>query len=94
MLHEKTIASSLLAGKPKVKRHFFSLQKKMEVTKYHEKNPGMSLRAVAEKFVYGKTSVCGIIKKKDSLLPEFHQNSSGSRLITVSSRSSCILRCQ
>lgn len=50
------------------KRNYLTLEKKVEVIKTLEKNPGMKMRSLAKMFDCGKTQVAKVIKGKDSVL--------------------------
>ena len=43
--------------KPSHKRNYLSLEKKVEVIKYLQENPGTSIRALVEKFGCGRTQI-------------------------------------
>lgn len=73
---------------PSKRNCFESLEKKVEVIKYHEKNPSISIRALGDKFDCGKTQIAYILKNKASILLLFHQNAQGSRHITGKARAS------
>ena len=70
------------------KRNCLSLEKKVEVINYQQKNPTTSIWALGEKFQCGKTQIGYIQKNKASILSLLHQNASGSRHITGKSRTS------
>ena len=61
------------------KRNYLSLEKKVEVIKHSQKNPGISVRALGEIFGCGKTQIGHILKNKESLLSLYQANTSGSR---------------
>ena len=50
------------------KRNYLTLEKKVELIKHAQKNPGVSVRALGELFDCGKTQVGRILKSKGSLL--------------------------
>ena len=50
------------------KRNYLTLNKKVELIKYIQKNPGVNARAWGEMFDCGKTQVVKILKNKESLL--------------------------
>ena len=50
------------------KRNYLTLEKKVELIKHVQKNPGISVRALGELFGCGKTQVGRILKSKKSLL--------------------------
>ena len=52
------------------KRMYLSLEKKVEVIKHTEKNPGCSLRSLEAIFGCGKTQVGKILKNRESILAE------------------------
>lgn len=64
------------------KRDYLTLNKKVELIKYAQKNPGVSVRALGEMFDCGKTQVGKILKSKESLLAMYESNASGSRVHT------------
>ena len=64
------------------KRNYLTLNKKVELIKYAQKNPGVSVRALGEMFNCGKTQVGKILKSKESLLTMYESNASGSRVHT------------
>ena len=64
------------------KRNYLTLNKKVELIKYAQKNPGVSVRALGEMFNCGKTQVGKILKSKESLLTMYESNASGSRAHT------------
>ena len=70
------------------KRNYLSLEKKVEVIKHSQKNPGISVRALWEIFGCGKTQIGHILKNKESLLSLYQANTSGSRVHTSKSRTS------
>ena len=70
------------------KKNFLSLEKKVEVIKHSQKNPGTSVRALGEIFGCGKTQIGHILKNKESLLSLYQANTSGSRVHTSKSRTS------
>ena len=79
---------TLCAAKEPQKRNCLSLEKKVEVIKYQQKNPTISIRALGEQFNCGKTQIAYVLKNKADILSLFHQNVSGSRHITGKSRAS------
>ena len=70
------------------KRNYLSVEKKVEVIKHSQKNPGTSVRALGEIFGCGKTQIGHILKNKESLLSLYQANTSGSRVHTSKSRTS------
>ena len=64
------------------KRNYLTLNKKVELIKYAQKNPGVSVRALGEMYDCGKTQVGKILKSKESLLTMYESNASGSRVYT------------
>ena len=70
------------------RRNYLSLEKKVEVVKHLEKNPGMSIRALGEIFGCGKTQIAQILKNNESILSLYQANISGSRVHTSKSRTS------
>ena len=62
------------------KRNYLTLNKKVELIKYTQKNPGVSVRALGEMFDCAKTQVGKILKSKESLLTMYESNASGSRV--------------
>ena len=70
------------------KRNCLSLEKKVEVIKYQQKNSTISIRALGEQFNCGKTQIAYILKNKAAILSLYHQNVSGRRHITSKSRAS------
>ena len=63
-----------------------TLEKKVQVIKFHQKNPTTSIRALGEKFECSKTQVAYILKHiKVELLTLFQTNTSGSRHIIAES---------
>ena len=80
-----------MASKPSTqvsKRNYLSLEKKLQVIKHLQENPGTSIRALGEKFGCGKTQIAYILKNKEPILSLFYDNSSGSRVHTIKSRTS------
>ena len=67
---------------PAKKNNYLTLEKKVELIKYTQKNPGVSVRALGEVFDCGKTQVGKILKNKESLLSQYVANVSGSRVHT------------
>ena len=65
-----------------------SLEKKVEVIKHLQKNPGTSVRALGDIFGCGKTQIAHILKNKESILSLYQGNTSGSRIHTTKSRTS------
>ena len=63
-----------------------SLEKKVQVIKHLQENPGTSIRALGEKFGCGKTQIAYILKNKESILSLFYDNSSGSSVHMIKSR--------
>ena len=80
----------MASSKSKAQRHDLSLQKKVEVINFYEKNPGTSVRPLGEKFDCGTSQIAYLLKRKVSILwaLSFIINTSGSRLLTVTSHSS------
>ena len=77
-----------MASKPSTqvrKRNYLSLEKKVQVIKHLQENPGTSIRALGEKFGCGKTQIAYILKNKECILSLFYDNSSGSRVHTIKS---------
>ena len=70
------------------KRNYLSLEKKVEVIRHLQNNPGVSVRSLAEIFGCGKTQIALILKNKESILSLFQANISSSRVHTSKSRSS------
>ena len=70
------------------KSNYLSLEKKVQVIKHLQENPGTSIRALGEKFGCGKTQIAYILNNKESILSLFFDNSSGSRVHTIKSRTS------
>ena len=64
------------------KRNYLTLNKKVELIKYAQKNPGVSVRTLGEMFDCGKTQVGKILKNKESLLTMYESNALGSRVHT------------
>ena len=79
---------TMCAAKEPQKRNCLSLEKKVEVIRYQQKNPTISIRALGEQFNCGKTQIAHVLKNKADILSLFHQNVSGSRHITGKSRAS------
>ena len=79
---------TMCAAKEPQRRNCLSLEKKVEVIKYQQKNPTISIRALGEQFNCGKTQIAYVLKNKADILSLFHQNVSGSRHITGKSRAS------
>ncbi len=73
---------ALQAEKAGKKRNYLSLEKKVEVIKYSQRNPGTNVRDLRAPFSCGKTQIAQILKNKDSLLSMYHSNASGSRIHT------------
>lgn len=71
-----------MSAKITKKRHYLTLDEKVEVIKYVQNNPGVSSRALGEIFCCGKTQVGTILKNKESLLAMYESNVSGSRVHT------------
>ena len=69
-------------------RNCLSLEKKVEVIKYQQKNPTISIRALGEQFNCGKTQIAYILKNKAAILSLYQQNVSAGRHITGKSRAS------
>ena len=67
------------------KRNYLSLEKKVQVIKHLQENPGTSIRALGEKFGCGKTQIAYILKNKEFILSLFYDNSSSSRVHTIKS---------
>ena len=65
------------------KRTYLTLEKKIELIKHVKTNPGISVRALGEIFGCGKTQVCRMLKRKESLLTMFESNVSGSKVHTT-----------
>lgn len=63
-------------------RHYLTLEKKVELIKYVQKNPGTSVRALGELFGCGRTQVGKILKTRESLLALYKCNASSSRVHT------------
>ena len=73
-----------MAAVPKAKqrRTYLTLQKKVEVLKTVERNPGINTRTLGELFSCGKTQITQILKKKDSILSLHESNRQGTRVHT------------
>ena len=63
-------------------RHYLTLEKKVELIKFFQKNPGTSVRALGEQFGCGRTQVGKILKSRESLLALYKSNASSSRIHT------------
>ena len=73
----------------KQRRNYLTLDKKVEVIKTVEKNPGINSRSLAMMFDCGKTQIGKILKDKVSILALYESNRSGRRVHTsVAPRSS------
>ena len=48
-------------------RHYLTLEKKVELIKFFQKNPGTSVRSLGEQFGCGRTQVGKILKSRESL---------------------------
>ncbi len=70
-----------MAEKAWKKRNYLSLEKKVEVIKYAQRNPGTNVRDLGTLFSCGKFQRAQK-KKMDSLLSMYHSNVSGSRIHT------------
>lgn len=64
------------------KRNYLLLQKTVEVIKVSERNRGMSIRELAQRFDCGKTQIAMILKTKASILSMYESNASSSRILT------------
>jgi len=58
------------------------LEKKVEIIKHTQSNPGLSLRSLESLFGCGKTQIGKILKNKESILASYQSNASGSRVHT------------
>ena len=65
---------------------YLSLEKKVEIIKHTQSNPGLSLRSLEILFGCGKTQIGKILKNKESILASYQSNASGSRVYTPSVR--------
>ena len=63
-------------------RHYLTLEKKVELIKFFQKNPGTSVRSLGEQFGCGRTQVGKILKSRESLLALYESNASSSRIHT------------
>ena len=63
---------------------YLSLEKKVEIIKHTQSNPGLSLRYLEIIFGCGKTQIGKILKNKESILASYQSNASGSRVHTIS----------
>ena len=63
-------------------RHYLTLEKKVELIKFFQKNPGTSVRSLGEQFGCGRTQVGKILKRRESLLGLYESNASSSRIHT------------
>ena len=63
-------------------RNYLTLEKKIELIKHFQNNPGTSIRALGELFNCGKTQVGRILKSKESLLALYESNAPASRVHT------------
>ena len=68
----------------KKSRVYLSLEKKVEIIKHTQCNPGLSLRSLESLFGCGKTQIGKILKNKESILASYQSNASGSRVHTIS----------
>jgi len=74
--------SCSMASNLRKKRNYLSLNEKVELIKYAQKNPRVSVGALGEIFDCGRTQVGRILKSKESLLAMYESNASGSRVYT------------
>ena len=68
----------------KKSRVYLFLEKKVEIIKHTQSNPGLSLRSLEIIFGCGKTQIGKILKNKESILASYQSNASGSRVHTIS----------
>ena len=68
----------------KKSRVYLYLEKKVEIIKHTQSNPGLSLRSLEIIFGCGKTQIGKILKNKESILASYQSNASGSRVHTIS----------
>ena len=80
--HNTANLATMSAPKKPQKRNCLSLEKKVQVIKYQQKNPAISIRALGEQFNCSKTQIAYILKNNAAILSLYHQNVSGSRHIT------------
>ena len=72
--------AAIMALSSKQKRVHLSLEKKVEVIKFANKNPGKGVRAIADAIgSIGKTQVAEILKQKESVLAAYESNASTSK---------------
>ena len=64
-------------------RNCLSLKKKIEVIKSAEKNPGITIRELAEWFDCGKTQIAKILKNKSSVLSSYESKAPNTSVKTV-----------
>ena len=62
---------------PAKKRKVLSLEKKVQVIKTMESNPGMNIRSISEQFSCGKSQITYILKNKVFILSMYEGNASG-----------------
>ena len=63
-----------MSSKKNSKRKYLTLEKKVQLIKAAQKNPGVNVRSLTEQFQCGKTQAAGILKKKESLLSMYEAN--------------------
>ena len=78
------IAIAIAMASHKKSRVYLSLEKKVEIIKHTQSNPGLSLRSLEILFGCGKTQIGKILKNKESILASYQSNASGSRVHTIS----------
>ena len=75
-------SSSGKAKAAKAARNTLTLKQKYKVIDTAKKNPGMSVRAIANKFLCGRSQIATILNNKETVVEQYESNMSSTSMLT------------